>query len=83
MWEGRGADVINFASVDRHEVHTDMGPVPYVRLGAEVQQIVVRCEDLGGVVGLGVKEEVPATGVHFIVTPGDTMSSEFDYSQLN
>ena len=42
--------------------------------------MVVHCEDLGGLAGLGVKEEVPAAGVHFIMTPGDTMSSDFKLS---
>ena len=70
--------MINIASVDRHDVHSDKGPVPYICLGARVQKMVGFCEDLGGLVGLGTKEEEP--GVHFILTPGDTMSSDFDYS---
>ena len=56
----------------------DKGPVPYVRLGIGVEKVVGFCADLGGLVGLGTKEEEP--GVSFILTPGDTMSSDFDYS---
>ena len=77
-WQGQGQDVIYFSSVDTYTVHTDKGPVPYVRLGEPAITSFGLCEHLGGLVGLGTKEEVP--GVHFTMTPGDTMSVEFDYS---
>ena len=77
-WKTQGRDALYFVSLDVYTVYTDNGPVPYVRLEEPTSTSIGLCEDMGGLVGLGTKEEIP--GVHFIMTPGDTMSADFDYS---
>ena len=65
------------ACVRVYEVRHDLGRVPYVKMDQDaggVENKFILCSELEGIVGLGTKEERPAAGCSFVLTPGDTMS---------
>ena len=75
IWSVRGLHRLELVHVTSFPVFRDRGPVAYILLAGQSEEKFLTCEELGGLVGIGVKEECP--DMHFIMTPGDTMSISY------